>query len=218
MIYSDYVLLILNCKKYQYKADLQKELWLNNIQGSIYYFHIIGDKDACGDDLYYFDFDKNVLYVSTDDDYISLPHKIITALRAVNETFEYKYIYKTDDDQMLLQSNFFTRLSRQLVDKENCHYGGYSIDMKTHICDYNRFHSSLPNNLILRGTVYCSGRFYLLSKKAVDHLLTKEDKIKKHYIEDHAIGLYLSIEFKEEILHFDSNTAFKDMIEQREDL
>lgn len=218
MIYSDYILLILSCKKYKYKADVQKDLWLNSIPNSIYYFHIVGDKEICNNDLYYFDFDSNILYVSTDDDYISLPHKIITALRAVNETFDYKYIYKTDDDQMLLQSNFFIRLSRQLVDKENCHYGGFSIDIKTEICDYYKFHTCLPKNLILRGTVYCNGRFYLLSKKAVEHLLTHENKIKKHYIEDHAIGLYLSNELKEEMLHFDSNVVFKDMIEYRDDL
>ena len=209
MIYTDYVLLILNCKAYKFKAELQKELWLNKLPKSIQYFHIVGDKEQCDGDEYYFDFDNHVLYVATDDDYISLPHKMITALKAVNETFEYRYIFKTDDDQMLLQPNFFSRISGQLIDKPNCHYGGFSIEMKTQICDYNKFHSSLPDNLILRGTIYCNGRFYLLSKEGVEDLLKKKDKIKKLYIEEHGIGLHLNEDLKQEILHFDSKTVFQ---------
>lgn len=117
MIYTDYVLLILNCKAYKFKAELQKELWLNKLPKSIQYFHIVGDKEKCDVDEYYFDFDNHLLYVATHDDYISLPHKMITALKAVNDTFEYRYILKTDDDQMLLQPNFFSRISGQLIDK-----------------------------------------------------------------------------------------------------
>jgi len=218
MILCDYVLLILNCKNYKHKAELQKESWLRNIPESIYYFHIIGDKELCSDKSYYFDFDNKILYVSTNDDYISLPHKIITAFKAVNETFNYKYIYKTDDDQMLIQPDFFSNLDQQLKNKNNCHYGGRRLRVRTHVSKYNLVHPSLPNDLILQGTIYCNGRFYLLSKKAVEHLLTNEENIQKHYIEDHTIGLYLSKELKRNILRVDSNTAFKDMIEQREDL
>lgn len=211
MIHCDYVLLILNCKSYKHKADLQKELWLSNLPENIRYFHIIGDTESCTDKSYHFDFDNNILYVPTNDDYISLPHKIITALNAVNDTFNYKYIYKTDDDQILIQPDFFNHLNRQLENKNNCHYGGFSLRVKTHVSKYNRVHPCLPDNLVLSETVYCNGRFYLLSKKAVEHLLTNEEKIKTHYIEDHAIGLYLADELKENLLHFNSNVALIDM-------
>jgi hypothetical protein len=211
MILCDYVLLILNCKNYRHKADLQRELWLSNIPESIQYFHIIGDKELCSDKSYYFDFDNKFLYVSTSDDYVSLPHKIITAFKAVNETFNYKYIYKTDDDQILIQPDFFSHLNQQLENINNCHYGGFSLRVKTHVSKYNLVHPCLPDNLILNETLYCNGRFYLLSKKAVEHLLTKEEKIQTHCIEDHAIGLYLADELKENILHFNSNLVLKDM-------
>jgi hypothetical protein len=63
-------------------------------------------------------------------------------------------------------------------------------------------------NLLLKGTTYCNGRFYLLSTKAVINLLTKFDKIKEHIIEDHAIGLYLDHNLKTLMLNINSNKYF----------
>ena len=81
MIEKDYILLILNCDKYKYKAELQKKIWLNTLTNNITYFHIIGNSNIGNNNEYIFDNSNNILYVNTPDDYLSLPNKIITAIK-----------------------------------------------------------------------------------------------------------------------------------------
>ena len=106
---SDFVLLILNCYKYREKAIKQKDTWLKTLPENVVYFHLIGDKEKCKDKDYLFDHQESVLYVNTKDDYNSLPSKVVSGLLAIDETYEYKYIFKTDDDQMLIQEDFFSK-------------------------------------------------------------------------------------------------------------
>ena len=42
-ITEKYIMIILNCEKYQYKAKYQKETWL--LDFPIFYLHIIGKED-----------------------------------------------------------------------------------------------------------------------------------------------------------------------------
>ena len=110
MIDQKYILLILNCYKYKYKADRQIETWLKKLNSNIIYFHVIGDVEKCKNNDndsadYFFDFHNKILYTKTKDDYLSLPHKVITALEAVNNTYNYDYIFKTDDDQILIKNS-----------------------------------------------------------------------------------------------------------------
>ena len=65
MIDQTFILLILNCKKYRSKAEIQKKYWLNNLNTNIRYFHIIGDEKKCGANDYLFDNENNILYVNT---------------------------------------------------------------------------------------------------------------------------------------------------------
>lgn len=210
-ILKHYILLILNCEKYRKKAEKQKETWLKNIEGDkdIDYFHIIGNKDKCSNQEYYFDNDNKILYTSTNDDYLSLPHKIITGMKAIHETYDYKYIFKTDDDQMLIQPLFFNTL-KPLLRNDKYHYGGYKLAVQDHISKYYLVHDVLPKNLFLKATEYCNGRFYLLSKDAVDNLISKKNDISKHIIEDHAIGLYLDDEYKKKCLVLNTRKYFVD--------
>jgi hypothetical protein len=209
-----YILLILNCYKYRDKAIKQKETWLKIFEknNDIMYFHIIGCEKTCNEknENYVFDYENNILYTNTKDDYLSLPHKIITAMGAVNDTFDYKYIFKTDDDQKLVNLNFFNILTNCINIKH--HYGGFILNVKDHISNYYTIHNELPKKLLLRGTKYCNGRFYLLSKEAVENLLTKKISISKQIIEDHAIGLFLDDKYKENILLINSNKIFIDFV------
>lgn len=209
MIKQKYILLILNCYKYIDKANKQREGWLKNLNNDIIYFHIIGDSIKCNSHEYIFDFSNNILYTNTKDDYLSLPHKVITALKAINCTYEYEYIFKTDDDQNLVNCNFFSILINLLKGKEY-NYGGYMINVNDHYSTYYTVHNELPKKLFLKGTSYCNGRFYLLSKKAVEYLLPKYNLISQHIIEDHAIGLYLDDNIKKPILIINSNKYFID--------
>jgi hypothetical protein len=223
MIDQKYILLILNCYKYKYKADRQIETWLkkldsnnnnNNSNNNIIYFHVIGDVEKCknnNDDAnYFFDFHNRILYTKTKDDYLSLPHKVITALEAVNHTYNYEYVFKTDDDQEPVDDDFFNKMMTTLSTK-NYNYGGRLLNVNDHYSTYYTVHSELPKKLLLRRTSYCSGRFYFLSKAAVVNLLSKKERIKEHVIEDHAIGYYMDDDLKKNALHFLSDHFFRDV-------
>ena len=206
MIKQDYILLILNCEKYKYKSEIQKNGWLKSLPKNIIYFHVIGNELL--ETEYLFDFSNKVLYVKTRDDYNSLPHKVIQAFSAVNSEYEYKYIFKTDDDQNLTYPFFFNDLLNNInIIKPD--YGGRPIPiLYDYITTYYIEHPELPRNILLRKTIYCNGRFYILSKTAIMDLLNKKDIIKTEYIEDYAIGYYLDNDIKKNFLRID-NEVFK---------
>ena len=43
MFEQEFILLIMNCKKYVNKAQFQKQTWLKNIPSFLKYYHVIGD-------------------------------------------------------------------------------------------------------------------------------------------------------------------------------
>ena len=112
-----------------------------------------------------FDCEENILYVNTKDDYNSLPSKMITALNAVNETIEYKYVFKTDDDQMLIDDNFFTiypiiyKKTVNMIMKICC-------KVPDHISQYYTVHDCLPKDLFLKQCMYCNDVFIFYPKKS----------------------------------------------------
>lgn len=214
MIDQAYILLILNCKKYRHKAIKQKETWLKDLPSSLIYFHVIGDTNLETD--YLFDKEECILYVNVEDDYNSLPKKVIAAYEAVYNEYKFKYIFKTDDDQDVITMNIFTMLPNILntsMDFNVYHYGGKIVDVKQpHISKYYMIHPELPTNLVIKPTKYCNGRFYFLSRSAVKYLLSKKEKISQEYFEDYAIGYYLPQHiFKEHMMPLKTDAYFKDM-------
>jgi len=210
-INSDYILLIFNCKKYRHKALKQKETWLKNFK-LMPYFHVIGNPELETD--YKFDYDELILYVKVLDDYNSLPKKVIAAYTAINKEYIFKYIFKTDDDQILCNIFFFNTIQLLLENTlHKIHYGGYIVNVdKPYLSQYNKIHPELPKNLPILQTQYCSGRFYLLSDLAVQQLITKTSYICKEYLEDYAIGYHLDRVFKKKILPIQTNKYFTDII------
>ena len=211
MIDQEFILLIMNCKKYAKKALFQKRTWLKAIPDDFKYYHVIGDETL--ETQYKFDNDTNILWVKTADDYNSLPKKVIAAYDAVYNTFQFKYIFKTDDDQILIQPNFFNVLINLLTTRiPPLHYGGFIVDVKNpHISNYYKIHPELPRNLLVNPTKYCNGRFYFLSKSAVSNLVNKREHIMKEYFEDYAIGFYLDEQFKTNILSLATKKVFIDI-------
>jgi len=211
MIEQEFVLLIMNCKKYEKKAKFQKMTWLKNLPTSLKYYHVIGDEKL--ENEFYFDDEERILWVKTLDDYNSLPKKVIAAYNAVNKTFKFKYIFKTDDDQILVKQQFFDTVIKLTKNaKPKLHYGGYIVDIKNaFISQYYTIHPELPRNLILYPTKYCSGRFYFLSKHATNDLLNKKEKITCEYFEDYAIGYNLDEAFKSNMLNISTNKVFTDI-------
>jgi hypothetical protein len=232
------ILLIMNCKKYQFKADLQRKTWLPLIPKEIIYYHVLGDPDL--DSEFVFLEEERKLIVKVEDDYNSLPKKVIAAYNAVFQTFEFQYIFKTDDDQELKNIKFFETLTGILLpnekekdnedknneDKNNeekeknnkkenkvgkRHYGGYVVDVEQpYLSQYHKIHPELPEHLPVYSTKYCSGRFYFLSYAAIGYLIRQREKIEQEYLEDYAIGLNLHDFFKENLLLLNTGKYFRE--------
>jgi len=205
----------MNCKKYSNKASIQKQTWLQHIPSYLRYYHVIGDELL--DTEYLFDDDNHILYLKVADDYISLPKKVIAAYHAIIQTQDkdIDYILKTDDDQILLNRRFFDVLKGIIQSKSKesiVHYGGCIVDIKqSYLSQYHKVHPELPANLPIFKTRYCSGRFYFLSKDAIQDLLQKRAIIEKEYFEDYAIGYHLDPSYKTNMLHLFTNLFFIDI-------
>jgi hypothetical protein len=129
------------------------------------------------------------------------------------KTFNFKYLFKTDDDQILVKSAFLDTIAKIVSLKTpQTHYGGFTVTIKQHhFSNYHSIHPELPKNLPMNPTKYCSGRFYFLSKHAIDDLILKRSHIEKEYFEDYAIGFYLNEKYKTTMLHISTNNFFTDI-------
>ena len=123
-----------------------------------------------------------------------------------------QYIFKTDDDQNLLNPSFFRTLINILKVSPH-HYGGYIVNIhEPYVSQYYRIHNELPKDMIIQTTQYCNGRFYFLSVAAIDALLMPNccKLIENEKLEDYAIGYHLPYIFKNKILNIYTNKIFKD--------
>lgn len=206
-----FVLLIMNCKKYQYKAEIQRNSWLKELPLNLKYYHVIGEQNLSSD--YNFNHKTHVLEVKTPDDYNSLPKKVISAFNAVIQDMpNVQYVFKTDDDQEVKDVRFFDILSKTLATRKY-HYGGFLINVpKPYLSQYHKIHPELPEYLPIYSTKYCNGRFYFLSKEGIIDLISKKEDISKLFLEDYAIGFYLHDKFKQRILELQTHKYFVDII------
>lgn len=210
MIEQDYILLIMNCKKYVKKAKFQKMTWLPKIPSYLKYYHVIGEEELEHD--FKFDDENNILWIKVEDDYNSLPKKVIRAYEAINKTFNFKYIFKTDDDQILVNDKFFDVVKGLTNKSPRIHYGGYIVDVKqNYLSQYHKIHPELPEFLPIYQSKYCSGRFYFLSKQATENIISKKRFVEKEYLEDYAIGYYLDSYYKLNMINLMTNNFFTDI-------
>jgi hypothetical protein len=210
MIEQDYIMLIMNCKKYLKKAKFQKMTWLPKIPSYLQFYHVIGDESL--EENFKFDNENQILWVKVADDYNSLPKKVLAAYNAVFETFNFKYIYKTDDDQILVNEKFLDIVKGLTSRTPIIHYGGYIVNVtENYLSQYYKIHPELPSYLPVLKTKYCSGRFYFLSKQAIANLLSKRSLIENEYLEDYAVGYNLDPYFKINMLNMETNKFFKDI-------
>lgn len=200
----------MNCKKYTHKAKKQRELWVNKtLPVNIKYYYVIGDKEKCNQQDYVIEDD--IMYVNTEDDYNSLPLKVIKAYEIINQNFDYDYIFKTDDDIKLTRKQFISDLQEKLKHK-TIYYGGFRLNSPKHVSPWYLKHDCLPKDIVIEKTIYCTGRFYFLHKEAVVNVLESKDKFKGRYFEDHCIGLFLDDKYKENCYHFDTFKYFTEEI------
>jgi hypothetical protein len=210
---QDFILLIMNCQKYRYKAEYQKKTWLQSITPKLIYYHVIANELL--EKEFIFDNIERILWVKTSDDYNSLPKKVISAYQAINESFIYKYIFKTDDDQNLINPKFLDTMINILTTKENPpNYGGNIVDVPfAYLSQYHRIHPELPKHLPVYQTRYCNGRFYFLSKLAILDLILRKNSISQEFLEDYAIGYNLHEQLKIDMLNIKTDKYFVDFVD-----
>lgn len=215
---NKYILLIMSCHRYKFKADLQRKTWLKTIPSNLPYYHVVGDENLETD--YHFNEKERILTVKVKDDYNSLPKKVISAYEAIFKEFEFQYVFKTDDDQRLENPKKFFEVIYSLIKMRmrnpttKSHYGGNPVEVpQRYLSQYHKIHPELPKYLPVYETTYCSGRFYYLSYEAIGYLLNMKEKIKNEYLEDYAIGYYLHKYFKTNLMKIQSDHYFTDFTE-----
>jgi len=240
-----YILLILSCIKYIYKANKQWKLWVkdfmvyckeNNIDMECFY--ILGTNTPewftqnNKEYVFYHELQSlQSLHVNTPDDYISLPKKVIKAYQAIHETYEYEYIFKVDDDQVLTNFKMFSIITntldkvyhkKEMDEKQESHiknynyvfdYGGQIVEVKQpYLSMSHLLHPEMPKHLPVYATTYCSGPFYFLSSQAVNYLLKyKKKEIENEYFEDYAIGYHLHEFYKKTIMNINRSKHFREL-------
>jgi len=210
-IKKDYILLILHCEKYKFNRIIQMNTYLKYLPEKINYYHIIGNSNL--EKEYEFYENEKIIVVKSEDDYLYLPLKIMKAYQAIYDTYDFKYIFKTDDTQICIYKDFFDDLINKLIKFEEndnkSHYGGFIVNLeKQKLCEHYKNHSELPNNRLLLPTIYCSGSFYYLSSDAMNNLIVKKEEIIKDYLEDYSIGYNLSNQFKKNMIHIPIEVIF----------
>ena len=45
MFEQEVIMLIMNCKKYEWKAEIQRNTWLKQVPNFIKYYHVIGNEE-----------------------------------------------------------------------------------------------------------------------------------------------------------------------------
>jgi len=124
---------------------------------------------------------------------------------------KFKYIFKTDDDQEVLNERFFEMVQGLIERRNRPNYGGKIINvLKPYFSMYNRIHPELPPDLPILTTTYCSGRFYFLSFNAVQNLIQKKNLFATEYLEDYAVGYHLDEQLKEDTLDIQSDRFLND--------
>ena len=217
---DDYILMILSCKKYEKERRVgQINQFLNNnsIMQGMRYFHLVGDKHKFRKNKklkYIVDEEKNIIYTNTLDDYLSLPHKTISGLTALYETFDFKYVLKTDDDQRLLNPKIFSILDTVLKNKKPDYFGKL-CNMEEQVEKWQPIvhkNDGFPTGYIVGdGKPFTNGRFYGLSHRNVYYLVSnKFNQVRKELSEDWAIAKYQHLDHRNNIFTFENMHIFMD--------
>lgn len=180
-------LIILNCFKYEHKRQQQRSTWLKDFPYELW-FHIRGVHGQAQD--YVIDKEEHIIYVKTRDNYDSLTQKTYLALKAVRESFPtVTHILKTDDDENCNVSKLVESMDEIMAYDYG---GGYLTLYKTDKLSTYHYHSSIKKEpALVKAAYYFIGRFYFLSAKAADIVLSKKKAIWRLMFEDNAIGYAL---------------------------
>lgn len=201
-----YCLMILNCKKYEYKRDLQRTTWLPLIK--IRWFHVIGDPTIASE--YEYKEAENIMFVKCQDTYEALPDKTYLSILAVQKLFpDVEYLLKTDDD-MKCEIPAFEKMLEDIVGYD---YGGELVQVEQdHLSAYHypNVAPELRKPVKMFKTIYCPGRFYFLSKNVRRNLIGQKGFFAEQMFEDYAVGYVATRIPNVKILNVNAKAIFHD--------
>lgn len=181
-----FALIILNCSKFEHKRQHQRNTWLRDFPLPIWY-HVRGNPDQ--EEEYIFDLSEHLLTVNVPDDYLSLPKKTFSALKAIRAYYpDITHILKSDDDMLCHTS----RLQKLLGTFSQFDYGGFFVEIiRDSMTNYHRRYIPDAKLEVMLKALYSNGRFYFISVKGIDHILTQKKIFWTYAMEDNVVGAAL---------------------------
>ena len=181
------IILIITCAKNIKKISILRQLWVHQLKVfGITVLFVVGNNKT--KPTYIKD---DIIFVNGSDFYEGLPEKIFQAYKFIYQNFQFKYIYKVDDDVIINPLNLIkTRLKgdyigiKKIVDKSFNRYWhkGKCKDSSLNNIGY-------PLNRIYYDTYHAKGESgYFLSKKAIDCIMKYEKYIITDLYEDKVFG------------------------------
>jgi len=185
---ANIIIFIMSCKKNKSKVESLKSLWLNAC--GFKYVIVMADpnlKSPFQHDIY-----TNELIVKCPDNYDSLSLKVLLGIKAIDNIFKPKGIFKIDDDVLIrIQQlrNFVKIALRESID----YAGKVTFDINQwSLYHQGRCVAEKLNNepQFIPNVPYARGPIYYLSKKSIK-VIIKTMQAKDHLYEDVLIGLTL---------------------------
>ena len=179
------ILMIISCKQNLKRFDKLKSYWINKLNYK--YVILLGDNTLTKGD-YRYDSQNNYLYVSCEDNYDELPHKVYYGISNIKKIFNPEKIFKIDDDVFINVDRFKEYIRSNTKNEYEGKYVSFNGGINN---NYNKFtYSKNRQTCHLPSLSYCGGPMYFLGKNAIDILCKymDPDKIK---FEDVNVGFTL---------------------------
>lgn len=154
--------------------------WYNNIPNNTLYIRVVGDESIS--ESYQFNNAKNTLYMKMENSITVLQDNILSIIEALHKRFDYKYIFKINYNETMINPKSFGNLLN-VLNKEKYAFVGDSQD----------------NN---QTDTFIRGKCFFLSNNTVSHIL--ERKMNNKEVSSHIYSLY-----KKATIYFDANSIYK---------
>ena len=155
--------------------------WYNNIPDNTLYIRVVGDESIS--ESYQFNNAKCTLYMKMENSINVLQDNILSIIEAVNQRFDYKYIFKLNYNETMINPKSFGNLLNAL-NQNNYAFVGDSQD----------------NN---QTDAFVTGKGFFLSNNTVTEILERKMNDNKE------ISSYLDSNYKNSSIYFDANSIFK---------
>jgi len=155
--------------------------WYNNIPDNTLYIRVVGDESIS--ESYQFNNTKCTLYMKMENSINVLQDNILSVIEAVNQRFDYKYIFKTNYNETMINPKSFGNLLNVLNQKTYAFVG-----------------DSQDNN---QTDKFVTGKGFFLANNTVTEILERKMNDNKE------ISSYLDSSYKNSTIYFDANSIFK---------